>query len=79
MRIDAGHDAELAAQLGPDIPAERQADGSTVVELSVVSWDGLRSFVLGYLDHAEVLAPDEARAAITDWLHAIADGTGAAS
>jgi hypothetical protein len=33
--------------------------------------------VLGYLDHAEVIAPDEARAAITDWLHAIADGTGA--
>jgi proteasome accessory factor B len=79
VRIDAAHDAVLAAQLGPDIPTERQADGSTVVELSVVSWDGLRSFVLGYLDHAEVLAPDEARAAITDWLHAIADGTGAVS
>lgn len=79
VRIDAGHDAELAAQLGPDVPAERQPDGSTIVELSVVSWDGLRSFVLGYLDHAEVLAPDEARAAITDWLHAIADGTGGAA
>ncbi len=75
VRIDAGHDAELAAQLGPEIPATRQPDGSTVVELSVVSWDGLRSFVLGYLDHAEVLSPDEARAAITDWLHAIARGT----
>jgi proteasome accessory factor B len=77
VQIDAGHDAQLVAQLGPEVPTERRPDGSTIVELSVVSWDGLRSFVLGYLDHAEVLAPDEARAVITDWLHAIADGGGA--
>lgn len=75
IRIDAGHDAELAAQLGPDVPMERERGGSVVIELAVVSYDGLRSFVLGYLDHAEVLSPAEARAAITDWLQAIVDGT----
>ena len=69
VRIDAGHDAELAAPARPGHPDRaRRPDGSVVVELSVVSCDGLRSFVLGFLDHAEVLSPPEARAAITDWL-----------
>jgi proteasome accessory factor B len=72
VRIDAGHESELAGQLGPGTPIEREPDGSVVVELSVVNDDGLRSFVLGYLDHAEVLSPPEARAAVTDWLEAIA-------
>ena len=65
-----GHEAELAGQVGPDTPIEREPDGSVVVELSVVNLDGLRSFVLGFLDHAEVLSPPEARAAIVDWLDA---------
>jgi proteasome accessory factor B len=72
VRIDAGHEAELAGQLGPGTPIEREPDGSVVVELSVVNYDGLRSFVLGFLDHAEVLSPPEARAEITGWLEAIA-------
>ncbi len=50
------------ARSGPDTPIEREPDGAVVVELSVVNYDGLRSFVLGYLDHAEVLSPPEARA-----------------
>lgn len=73
IRIDAGHETELASQVGPGTPIEREPDGSVIVELSVVNYDGLRSFVLGYLDHAEVLSPPEARAAITDWLEAIAE------
>ena len=71
IRIDADHVAELAGQVGPDIPIEREADGSVVIELPVVNLDGLRSFVLGFLDHAEVLSPPEARAAVTDWLDEI--------
>lgn len=69
--IDAGHVAELVGQVGPDVPIERDADGSVVIELSVVNLDGLRSFVLGFLDHAEVLSPPDARTAIIDWLDAI--------
>ena len=71
VRIDADHVAELVGQVGPDIPIEREADGSVVIELPVVNLDGLRSFVLGFLDHAEVLSPPEARAAVTDWLDEI--------
>jgi predicted DNA-binding transcriptional regulator YafY len=40
--------------------------------MSVVNLDGLRSFVLGFLEHAEVLSPPEARAAMVTWLEAIA-------
>jgi proteasome accessory factor B len=72
IRIDAGHEAELASQVGADAPIERADDGSVIVELSVVNYHGLLSFVLGYLDHAEVLSPPEARAAVVEWLEAIA-------
>lgn len=75
IRIDAGHVAELAGQVAPDTPTEREADGSVVIELAVLSFDGLRTFVLGFLDHAEVLSPPEARTAMTDWLEAVATGT----
>ncbi|MGZ6975840.1 MAG: helix-turn-helix transcriptional regulator [Acidimicrobiia bacterium] len=75
IRIDAGHETELAGQVNADTPIVREEDGSVVVELSVVNLDGLRSFVLGYLDHAEVLSPPEARAVVIDWLTAIAGDT----
>jgi proteasome accessory factor B len=71
IRIDASHVAELAGQVSPHTPIEREPDGSVVLELSVVNLAGLRSFVLGFLDHAEVLSPPEARAAVTDWLDEI--------
>jgi proteasome accessory factor B len=71
IRVDAGPTAELAGEIPPDTPIEREADGAAVIELAVVNLDGLRSFVLGFMDHAEVLSPPEARTAITDWLDAI--------
>jgi proteasome accessory factor B len=71
IRVDAGHAADLAGEIPPDTPIEREADGAVVIELAVVNLDGLRSFVLGFMDHAEVLSPPEARTAITDWLDAI--------
>ncbi len=74
IRIDSGHVGELAGQVAPDTPIERDTDGSVVIELKVLSFNGLRSFVLGFLDHAEVLSPPEARDAITEWLEAIAAG-----
>jgi predicted DNA-binding transcriptional regulator YafY len=35
--------------------------------------EGFRAFVLGFLDHAEVLGPDELRADLVDWLRDIAN------
>jgi predicted DNA-binding transcriptional regulator YafY len=42
-----------------------------VVTLGVTNRDAFRSFVLGFLDHAEVLGPDELRADIVGWLEAV--------
>ena len=47
---------------------EHGTDGGVVVELLVTNRDAFRSFVLGFLDHAEVLAPDELRTELVDWL-----------
>jgi predicted DNA-binding transcriptional regulator YafY len=71
IRIDADHVAELAGEIPPDTPIERERGGSVVVELPVVNLDGFRSFVLGFMDHAEVLSPPEARVAVVEWLDAI--------
>jgi proteasome accessory factor B len=79
IRIDAGHGADLAEVVGPDAPIEREPDGALVVELSVVNDGGLLSFVLGYLDHAEVLSPPEARATVIEWLERIAAQAGDAA
>ena len=48
--------------------AEERADGSVVVTLAVTNRDGFRSFVLDFLDHAEVLEPAELRAEVVEWL-----------
>ncbi|MDQ2726869.1 MAG: WYL domain-containing protein [Actinomycetota bacterium] len=61
-------------EVGPDAVAERGADGSVVLALGVTNTDGLRSFVLGLLDHAEVLSPPQAREAVVGWLTALTDG-----
>ena len=47
---------------------EERDDGSVVVEMSVTNVDGFRSFVLGFLEHAEVLSPPELRDDIVEWL-----------
>jgi predicted DNA-binding transcriptional regulator YafY len=58
--------------LGDDAVVEEGDDGAVVVELEVSHVDGFRSFVLGFLDHAEVLSPPELRAAVVAWLEAMA-------
>jgi proteasome accessory factor B len=58
--------------LGDDAVVEEHDDGSVVVELEVSHVDGFRSFVLGFLDHAEVLSPPELRQHVVDWLREVA-------
>jgi len=61
--------AEAAA--GPGSVVERRADGSAVLGLRVTNPAGFRSFALGFLEHAEVLGPDELRNDVVSWLEAI--------
>ena len=43
-----------------------------VLALTVRNNDAFRSFVLSFLEHAEVLEPPELRAAMVEWLQAMA-------
>jgi predicted DNA-binding transcriptional regulator YafY len=66
----------VEADLGGQAVAERRDDGSVVVKLAVTNREAFRSFVLGLLDHAEVLAPAELRADMVAWLTACASRAG---
>lgn len=62
----------VAHHLGSDAVVAANDDGSLVFELQVTNPAGFRTFVLGLLDHAEVLSPPEARDDLVRWLRAIA-------
>lgn len=72
VAIDPLHAGRVESELGSAAVAERRPDGSVVVEMEVVSVDNFRSWVLGLLDHAVVVSPDELRAAVVDWLTPLA-------
>ena len=74
--VDADQAAWAEARAGSDAVRERRRDGSVVLALTVTNRAGLRTFVLGFLDHAEVLGPPELRADLTAWLERLA-GTAA--
>lgn len=72
VAIDGVQAAAVVAQVGEDVVVERGDDGSVVVELPVTNTAAFRSFVLGLLDAAEVLAPPELRDEMRAWLDALA-------
>ncbi|MBI2704000.1 MAG: WYL domain-containing protein [Actinobacteria bacterium] len=57
--------------LGESAVIERRDDGGVVVRLEVTNVAAFRSFVLTFLDHAEVLDPPELRADMVRWLEAL--------
>ncbi len=54
---------------------EHRADGSAVFDVAVTNWPAFRTFVLGFLEHAELLAPPERRGGA----HGLARRTGLVS
>ena len=70
--VDAVQADRAVGEVGADAVVERRPDGAVVVELRVTNRDAFRSFVLGFLDHAEVLAPPELRADLLAWLRRLA-------
>jgi proteasome accessory factor B len=70
--IDADQAEWAVGQVGEDAVAGRRADGSLRLALPVTSRAGFRSFVLGFLDHAEVVGPPELRDDMVAWLQAVA-------
>jgi proteasome accessory factor B len=72
VRIASAQARVAVAQVGLDVPAVWEEDGSVVLTLPVRRSEGFLSFVLGFLDDAEVLEPAELRDELIDWLRAVA-------
>jgi proteasome accessory factor C len=70
--VDAVSAPRVVAEVGERAVIERRADGTVLLRLGVVSTEASRSWVLGLLDHAEVVGPGPTRAAMVEWLEAIA-------
>jgi len=70
--VDVVEAQRVVDELGPSSLVERGDDGSVRVRISVSNRDALRSWVLGLLDHAEVIGPPEVRAEIVGWLDSVA-------
>ena len=73
--VDPAEAGRVVTELGPDSVVERTDDGGVVVRLVVTDVEALVSWALDLLDHAEVLRPDEVRAAVGARLEAFV-GTG---
>ena len=77
LRVDA-EQADFAIQaLEGNGVVQRDDDGGITVEMGVRNRAGFRNFVLGMLDHAEVVGPAELRADVVSWLERVAAGGGA--
>lgn len=72
LLIDADQVAPARAQLPADTAWEERPDGSAVATIGVVNVDAFRSFVLAFLDHAEVLGPPALRDSMVGWLETVA-------
>ncbi len=73
MRVDSDHIDAVIAELGADATVQEGVDGA-VVEMPVTNPAAFRAFVLGFLEHAEVLEPPEVRADVVSWLERVAAG-----
>jgi predicted DNA-binding transcriptional regulator YafY len=72
IRVDADQAGWAVDHVGAEAVTARHDDGSVELSLEVTNRDAFRSFVLGFLDHAEVLAPPELRADLVAWLRRLA-------
>jgi predicted DNA-binding transcriptional regulator YafY len=73
VAVDADQAAVARSMVGSGADVEERDDGSIVLTLPVTHPDGFRSFVLGFLEHAEVLEPPALRREMVDWLTRIAE------
>lgn len=72
LRIDGDQAGWALDHLGEVTVLAQAPDGSTELELEVTNREGFRSFVLGFLEHAEIVGPEELRGEIVAWLEAMA-------
>ena len=76
VRVDARHAAWLGGFLGKSSEVEPSGDGSVVITEQVRDVAAFRSFVLTFLDDAEILDPPEVRDDMVAWLEGLAAAGG---
>jgi predicted DNA-binding transcriptional regulator YafY len=54
-------------------PVEVRDDGAIIIEVAVTNEVAFRSFVLTFLEHAEILEPADLRASMISWLEDLAN------
>lgn len=69
--IDAARAASAEREVGVDRVLVRHADGSIEIEVPCANLAAFRSWLFGYVEHAEVLAPEHVRAEVIGWLEGI--------
>jgi proteasome accessory factor B len=67
-----GPQVAVARRMLGDAAVVEEGEDRCVFELDVTHAEGFRSFVLGFLEHAEVLQPASLRADVRVWLEALA-------
>lgn len=72
LLVDRDQVASASQHLGDEVPREDRPDGSAVFTLRVTNRAAFRGFVLGFLEHAEVLEPTEVRDDLVAWLEGCA-------
>jgi proteasome accessory factor B len=70
VAVDAAEASRVVTELGAEAVVERTDGGGVVVRLIVTDVEALTSWVLDLLDHAEVVRPDDVRAAVVARLEA---------
>lgn len=73
--VDGARASLAVRELGEERVVARHDDGSVELDVPCANLAAFRSWVLGYLEHAEVLGPPDVRADLVAWLDAV--GTGA--
>jgi predicted DNA-binding transcriptional regulator YafY len=70
VRVDPGYEIGFCQAVGPDAVVEPAGDGSTLVTIRAVELRAVVNFVLGFLDHVQILEPPAARDAVVAALDA---------
>lgn len=71
--IDAVRAAALVREVGPDRVLRRYGDGAVELLVPASNRVAFRSWLLGLLDHAVVLGPDEVRDDVVTWLRGVVE------
>jgi proteasome accessory factor B len=74
VAVDALRAASVVREVGEGAVVERRPGGEVVVRVPCTNLAAFRSWVLGLLEHAEVVEPPEVRADVVAWLTGLTEG-----